>query len=80
MTKNIITVLVVVVLFVNEVVLVVFVAVFVEVNECLSLFGGCCWVSGGLFSTKKRKKNMGLKHWILPNNQFKTHLFLLSLA
>ena len=50
MTKNIITVLVVVVLFVNEVVLVVFVAVFVEVNECLtillSLFGGYWWVSG----------------------------------
>ena len=24
---------------------------------------------------KNNKKNMGLKHWILPNNQFKTHLF-----
>ena len=22
-----------------------------------------------------KKKNMGLKHWILPNNHFKTHLF-----
>ena len=25
-----------------------------------------------------RKKNMGLKHWILPNNQFKTHLFFFN--
>ena len=33
-------------------------------------------VSDRQFSTKKKKqKNMGLKHWILPNNQFKTHLF-----
>ena len=30
------------------------------------------------FPLRKRKitqKNMGLKHWILPNNHFKTHLF-----
>ena len=27
------------------------------------------------FSTKKTKKNMGLKHSILPNNHFKTQLF-----
>ena len=30
------------------------------------------------FSTKKKKqnkKNMGLKHWILPKDHFKTHLF-----
>ena len=28
-----------------------------------------------LFSTKKKNKNMGLKHWILPKDHFKTHLF-----
>merc|ERR1712208_143366 len=37
-------------------------------------------VSDGRFSTKKKTKktNMGLKHWILPNNQFKTHLFFFN--
>ena len=25
---------------------------------------------------QKKNINMGLKHWILPNNQFKTHLFV----
>ena len=35
--------------------------------------GGVC---DGLFSTKKKtNNNMVLKHWILPNNQSKTHLF-----
>ena len=24
---------------------------------------------------KKERKNMGLKHWILPKDHFKTHLF-----
>ena len=28
---------------------------------------------------KKKQKNMGFKHWILPNNQFKTHLFFFSI-
>ena len=27
------------------------------------------------FPLKKTKKNMGLKHWILPKDHFKTHLF-----
>ena len=34
-------------------------------------------VSDGRFPTKK-KKNMGLKHWILPDNQFQTHLFFFN--
>ena len=29
----------------------------------------------GDFPLRKKKKNMVLKHWILPNNHFKTHLF-----
>merc|ERR1712208_11605 len=29
----------------------------------------------GDFPLRKEKNIMGLKHWILPNNQFKTHLF-----
>ena len=42
-------------------------------REGLKKGGG---VSDGRFSTKKKeKKNMVLKHWILPNNHFKTHLF-----
>ena len=34
-------------------------------------------VSDGIFPLIK-KQNMGLKHWILPNNQFKTHLFFFN--
>ena len=26
----------------------------------------------------RKKKNIGLKRWILPNNHFKTHLFFLQ--
>ena len=35
------------------------------------------WGVSGWFSTKKtqKKENMGLKHWILPKDHFKTHLF-----
>ena len=33
-------------------------------------------VSTRFFTKKKKKrKNMGLKHWILPKDHFKTHLF-----
>ena len=40
-----------------------------------------CVDSGGNFTqfregVKKNKKNVGLKHWILHKDQFKTHLFL----
>ena len=36
--------------------------------------GGC---QRQVFSTKKEKKknNMGLKHWILPKDHFRTHLY-----
>ena len=29
----------------------------------------------GSTKKKKEKKNMGLKHWILPKDHFKSHLF-----
>ena len=40
--------------------------------------GGEGRVSDGRFSTKKNN-NMGLNHWILHNNQFKTHLFFFQI-
>ena len=30
---------------------------------------------GGAEKKTKTKKNMGLKHWILPKDPFKTHVF-----
>ena len=33
------------------------------------------WSATADFPLRKKINNMGLKHWILPKNHFKTHLF-----
>ena len=44
-----------------------------SIREGLKKNGGLA--TGDFPLKKQRQKNMGIKHWGLPNNQLKTHLF-----